>query len=289
MAHIVGIDEAGYGPLLGPLVCAATAFRGPDDCMDADLWKRLQAGVVRNGSTRSRKVWIADSKTLYQSQAGIGLLEKMVLATCPLPLPCSFADLAAWLNIPTEHLCADEPWHREPMAALPLVADIDEVLALRSQFERAAEESGVRLVGVHVNLAQPWRYNRLVDASDNKASALWSLHGHLLESACRRFCGEPLSVTLDKQGGRTYYAECLQQLFPMQMMQTVCERPEHSHYRLHTGDVGTAGAGGGLRLELQVREKSETVSLPAALASMYAKYVREIFMHRFNEIGRAHV
>ena len=81
MAHIVGIDEAGYGPLLGPLVCAATAFRGPDDCMDADLWKRLQAGVVRNGSTRSRKVWIADSKTLYQSQAGIGLLEKMVLAT----------------------------------------------------------------------------------------------------------------------------------------------------------------------------------------------------------------
>lgn len=273
MACIVGIDEAGYGPLLGPLVCAAAAFKVPDSSADADLWKLLQAGVVRGGSPRSRKVWIGDSKALYQSQAGLGLLEKMVLATCPLPLPCPFADFAAWLGIPNEHLSADEPWHNEAMPLVPLVADVDEIDRLRTKFARTLEEIGASMPNVQVNLAQPWRYNDLIARLDNKAAALWVLHGHLLECVCRRYCQEPLSVTLDKQGGRTYYADCLQQLFPMQLMQTLCERPELSHYRLRTER---------LQLDLQVREKSETVSLAAALASMYAKYVRELFMHRFN-------
>ncbi len=274
MAFIVGIDEAGYGPLLGPLVCAAASFGTAGNDTADDLWKALQTGVVRNGSPRSRKVWIGDSKSLYQSSAGLELLEKMVLATCPLPLPCSFADFAAWLEIPDEHLQAGEPWHAEPMPTLPLVADADEIDALRRQFARATASCGVSLLGVRVNLAQPWRYNQLVGLSDNKAAALWSLHSHLLESACRRYRGQPLHVTLDKQGGRTYYQECLQQLFPMQMVQKLCELPQRSHYRLHIAD---------LQLDLQVLEKSETFSLPAALASMYAKYVREVFMHRFND------
>ena len=39
MAWIIGIDEAGYGPNLGPFVMTATACRVPDNLGHFDLWR----------------------------------------------------------------------------------------------------------------------------------------------------------------------------------------------------------------------------------------------------------
>jgi len=62
-----GIDEAGYGPLLGPLCVGASAFRLADvrDASTApDLWSLLSLGVCRKPKDARRRIAIADSKKL---------------------------------------------------------------------------------------------------------------------------------------------------------------------------------------------------------------------------------
>ena len=45
MTIIAGIDEAGYGPLLGPMVVTITAFDVPDEKAKCSLWDLLNDAV----------------------------------------------------------------------------------------------------------------------------------------------------------------------------------------------------------------------------------------------------
>src|SRR6516225_11485909 len=80
MAWIVGIDEAGYGPNLGPLVMTAVACRVPDDVVNVDLWRLLRQGVRRHGQRDDGRPLVADSKLVYSPSRGLAQLEKTVLA-----------------------------------------------------------------------------------------------------------------------------------------------------------------------------------------------------------------
>ena len=64
MAIVVGIDEAGYGPLLGPLVVSVAAFELPAEDVDADLWQRLAGTVTPTPRKRPGTLAIGDSKKL---------------------------------------------------------------------------------------------------------------------------------------------------------------------------------------------------------------------------------
>jgi hypothetical protein len=79
MAFLVGTDEAGYGPNLGPLVISASVWHVPDDMADGALYRRLEAAVTaqprRAAGTGAPRVVIADSKLLYHSGQGLRLLE----------------------------------------------------------------------------------------------------------------------------------------------------------------------------------------------------------------------
>ena len=41
MGYLIGTDEAGYGPNLGPLVISATVWEAPDGVGGEDLFGRL--------------------------------------------------------------------------------------------------------------------------------------------------------------------------------------------------------------------------------------------------------
>ncbi len=76
MAYLIGTDEAGYGPNLGPLVISATVWHVPDQWRDANLYEVL-SDVITGGGGRPHpeKLWIADSKQLYKPGAGLAALE----------------------------------------------------------------------------------------------------------------------------------------------------------------------------------------------------------------------
>src|SRR2546423_14891314 len=79
MPWLVGLDEAGSGPNLGPLVQAAVAARVPDgvEC----LWRCLAAGVRRAADPDDGRVLIDDSKLVYAGPNGLARLERSVVST----------------------------------------------------------------------------------------------------------------------------------------------------------------------------------------------------------------
>src|SRR5438067_3282967 len=83
MSWIIGIDEAGYGPNLGPLVMTAVACRVPDDLGCPNLWQLL-GRVVRQAADDAEegdgRVLVDDSKLLYSTTRGLAELERGVHA-----------------------------------------------------------------------------------------------------------------------------------------------------------------------------------------------------------------
>ncbi|MGE3181422.1 MAG: hypothetical protein AB7N71_07320, partial [Phycisphaerae bacterium] len=62
MPIIAGIDEAGYGPTLGPLVVAMSVWRVADGCENQNLWSILKKTVSAKRNTKSASLHVADSK-----------------------------------------------------------------------------------------------------------------------------------------------------------------------------------------------------------------------------------
>src|SRR6266850_2084354 len=80
MPWILGIDEAGYGPNLGPFVMSAVACRVPESWRDADLWQVFNKVARRHDDPPGRRFIVADSKLVYSRAKGLLELERAVHA-----------------------------------------------------------------------------------------------------------------------------------------------------------------------------------------------------------------
>ena len=74
----VGLDEAGYGPNLGPLVLSSSACHVPADA-PACLWECLAAAVRKAEHPDDGRLLIDDSKKVNEGKAGLARLEAGVL------------------------------------------------------------------------------------------------------------------------------------------------------------------------------------------------------------------
>ena len=97
MPWVVGIDEAGYGPNLGPLVQAAVALRLPDG--DPSGWESLRPVVRRCGEKADGRLLIDDSKAVY-TRHGLAALERGVQAALVL-MESTVGDLLRRTALPT--------------------------------------------------------------------------------------------------------------------------------------------------------------------------------------------
>ncbi|MBX3425915.1 MAG: hypothetical protein KF688_09580 [Pirellulales bacterium] len=360
MTILIGVDEAGYGPNLGPLAVAATAWcvgamgdalrnksrattptskhaspraaaSSPAAAIAAtpvalhrdevDLYALLREGVTRDGSdrgARSRKrngeralrgdgappVAIADSKALYKPGSGLRTLERGVLAAWTAssgPPTLSTTDLMESLGADPHKLRRRLPWHAEDALALPLEATRDDVAGAAELLRTSCLEAGVQLVSLRARLVFPAEFNALVDVHGTKGAAL----SHVTLALVREIVDEAIEaegmcagggdaefagggdapargeivITCDKHGGRNRYAALVQSHFPESWIEIHGESRAASRYAWsHRGASCTA--------TFRVGGEAE---LPAALASMTAKYLRELAMHEFNAWWRERV
>ncbi len=286
MPWLIGVDEAGYGPNLGPLVMTLTALRVSDQ--SSDCWHCLRQAVRRGHEKDDGRLAIADSKVLYSSGKGLSALETSVLACLSSPAPCSDEGMGpSWqLQSLLEHLCPfdwenlrDEPWFAGE-TKLPVEIDPPVLASHAKRWNDACEAAGIKLGLVRSQVIAAPRFNAIVARWDSKAAVLSAGLAKLIHHAVEILPEEPLCFVLDKQGGRNRYAAILQHCFPNGFVLAEDERSDSSVYRVE---------GMGRPVSVTIVPKADLDHFPVALASMVAKYLREVLMGEFNAFWRRHL
>lgn len=273
---VLGIDEAGYGPNLGPLVQVAAAVLLPLD--DPTGWETFRPHVRRAGGRwgRDSRLVIDDSKRVHHGPNALAKLEAGVLPA--IPDVRNFGELLHRISAPAVNAdLRGEAWF-DPNRNLPVEADSSEILTRR---ESLATFAGARFGPIFARLVPTPSFNARVRSAGSKAAILTDGLIELLRLGYDATAGdEPLRILCDKQGGRAFYAAPLQEAFPDGFVLSEVERPTESRYRIV-----------GLDREVTVsfRPRADSDCVAVALASMVAKYLREVCMLQFNAFWTARV
>ncbi len=243
-----GIDEAGYGPLLGPLtVVRCTAQDDP----------RLQHLLTECG--------VKDSKKVHKpgSLAGLETIALAGITWLTGYTPTTMSDVFALLGEAPEDR-EGLPWMEgAELQSVPIAAN------------NIPDWSHLPSVNVHSALAgaiiHPCEINEAAQTGRNKATLELEHVGQLLSF----WQGNENAISIvDRLGGRRYYSEHLSSLWPTGTITIIDESKGTSRYSCTLNDQVHA---------IDFLVKADANHALTALASCIAKYTRELHMKLFND------
>ena len=272
MHYLIGTDEAGYGPNLGPLVVTATLWRVEDPLREC-LYERLKKVVTAAPEGRNdRRLWLSDSKKVHGATDGLRRLELGVSAALRAGgiAWSSLRDLLTKIESTFDD-ARREPWHATEVS-LPCACAAPEIDAAVEPLIAGLAEAGVALVAVRCRCIFPPEFNDGCERYGNKATLLTATTLRLVRELLDVAPDADVDVACDKHGGRNSYAAAIQEFIAAGLVQTLDESRAVSRYRFADGER---------RVEMGFRVGGES-HLPTALASMVSKYVRETAMQAWN-------
>jgi hypothetical protein len=172
-----------------------------------------------------------------------------------------------------------QPWHDGFDEPLPLHATPEELIAAAESLLAGCESAQVEILELQSAILFPAAFNQAVKGCDNKAEVLSLTTLRLARRVLETLPGGRAVVFCDKHGGRTYYAALLKHIFPDELVLVKLETANLAVYAVKHG---------GRQIEFRFQPKGER-HLPTALASMTAKYLRELAMRPFNAFWQRHV
>jgi hypothetical protein len=276
---IAGIDEAGYGPLLGPLCVGMSVLRLEEwepGAPAPDLWRLLKRAVCAKPVKSRGRIAIADSKKLKLANDSTARhplhhLERGVLAFghALRGLPADDAALFEGLGARLD----GSEWYGGQGAPLPVAHDAATIAIDANVLCAALEKAGVRVEALACGVVCENEFNRIVKETHSKAEADAAAIGVHLRTLRERFfeSGDHVRVVCDRLGGRLSYGMMLERELPGVSVRVLEQSPERCRYEIEEGRIG-----------FHFMPEAESKHLTVALASMTAKYVRELAMARFN-------
>lgn len=274
----IGIDEAGWGPNLGPFVMSAVACHVPDSLAGVSLWKTLRRLVRQAHHQADRRLVIDDSKKIYSSGKGLADLEAAAL----LALDCEVQGLDDLLPLlapeaPSE--LKQECWFTG-MTPVPLASDAASLTVFAVKWRELCAEHNIRWLRPCSEILCTPRFNTLIDQYDSKAAVQGLTFVRLIQRILEQATDDSIQVTVDKHGGRNYYQALLQHAFPDGWVLPREETARQSVY-----DV--LNLSHPLRITFCV--EGDGSEMTVALASMISKYLREALMAEWNAFWQKEV
>jgi hypothetical protein len=278
MPWVIGTDEAGYGPNLGPLVIGATVWHyGGSLPLETALANLAQAVCPAD----DRAVAIADSKQLYSPGVGLARLESCLLAALSTRDVSPGDAREVWTRLAPEALSAldAETMYGATHARWPVACQAEKIASQSQELSSILDAHGWRLVSVNCRALFPREFNAEVRRLGNKAHVLSQATLQLAAQAVARTSTDDVLICCDKHGGRNRYLGVLQHCFADGWITPRSEGASLSSYDCQMSNRN-------VRIEFRARGECQP---PTALASMAAKYLRELAMHAFNAFWSGHV
>jgi ribonuclease HII len=274
MAVLAGIDEAGFGPILGPLVVSSSTFSLPHELIGVDLWQNLRKSIANKRKRLAGRLLIADSKKAYSKSLGTKHLERTVLACmrCLGREPGRLTELISLLCPDCLERLGGYPWYKG-VDSFRIAAEPADIALASGVLADDLTTNGIKLLELKSCCLDVGHYNKMVSIVKNKARVLFTATSQLIKNAFDKFGDDDLQIIVDRQGGRVHYRSHLQRMFEGMELKILSESPTASSYELQSD---------GRKMRLHFVVGADERFLPVSLASMVSKYLRELLVANIN-------
>ena len=270
-----GIDEAGFGPLIGPLVISLTLFKLDNVPTNAPppMWEILKESITRSRKDPQKRIPIDDSKKLKSTGTKFPIkhLERGVLSFFLQnhDMPLNDSELFQNLGSTLPKKC---PWYKEKIN-IPSENPIDRINLDKTRLRNTLSSNSVEIIAHKIKIIDAQELNILSQQAGTKSRVNLDAILLLVEKTRQSIPGLCPKIIIDRQGGRIHYAEQLRRFWPESRLEIIGENISIARYRISDNQ-------GSFLLSFET--KSEINHFPVALASMSAKYIRELSMKRIN-------
>jgi len=276
MSIIAGIDEAGYGPTIGPFVLSSVVMDVPaQHGCEADIWHMLKDAISDKVQKRMNRIVVNDSKKIYQQKNGMKILEEAVLSFiwCMKGKVTRFSDLLRLLSNHNGEVLDKYPWYKGKDLSLPVASNVSAILNYADLIKHTIRSQGANMLDIKSIFLCAKEINTQISLNGNKSLLLFKNCVSHLKEILEDFGEHGPKVLVDKHGGRNYYHDLLAGSFKDCKVNVISEGRSISTYKIDNERR---------KMNVSFVEKADSKYFPTALASMLSKYLRELSIRLFN-------